>query len=181
LREPLTRERLRALIEALGRSVPSGAAARVYFIGGATAVDQGWRDSTIDADLSASDDRPLVRVQDIKEELQMNIELARPEDFVPALSGSENRHIFIETVDRVSFFHYDPYAQLLSKVVRGFEQDLQDAARFLEDGLVDAERFKRLVRNIPDDEYSKHPNLSRSMVEAAVEDFLRGRATAGPA
>ena len=35
-----------ALIEALGRSVRSGATARVYFVGGATAVDRGWRDST---------------------------------------------------------------------------------------------------------------------------------------
>jgi hypothetical protein len=29
------------------------------------------------------------------------------------------------------------------------------------------------VHEIPDDEYSKHPNRSRSMVESAVEDFLR--------
>lgn len=172
MREPLSRERLDALIEALGRSVSSGAMARVYFVGGATAVALGWRVSTIDADLSVSDERPLMRVQDIKEELRVNIELVRPEDFVPALAGTEDRHLLIRTVGRVDFFHYDPYAQLLSKIVRGFEQDLQDAARFLGDGMVDAERFRGLVRNIPDREYSKHPNLSRSMVEAAVQDFL---------
>ena len=53
--------------------------------GGATAVDRGWRDSTIDADLSASDDRLFAQVQQIKERLRINIELARPEDFVPPL------------------------------------------------------------------------------------------------
>lgn len=106
--------------------------------------------------------------------MKINVELARPEDFVPALSGSGDRHLFITTAGRTRFFHYDPYAQLLAKIVRGFEQDLADAARFLDDGLVDAERFAELVRGIPDGEYAKHPNLSRSMVESAVEDFLRG-------
>lgn len=159
----------------MGRSVRGGEAANVYFIGGATAVDHGWRESTIDADLSVSDERALVRVQQIKEELRVNVELARPEDFVPELRGSDRRHLFIVTVGCVSFFHYDPYAQLLSKLVRGFEQDLQDAEHFLSEGLVDPDAFRKLVHEIADSEYRRRPNLSRSAVEGVVDDFLRGR------
>ena len=56
--------------------------------------------------------------------------------------------------------------------MRGFRQDLEDASRFLDDGLVETERFCTLVRGILDESYSRYPNLSRATVEAAVEDFL---------
>ena len=161
-------------MRALAESAPSGSSIRVYFIGGATAVDRGWRESTVDADLHASDDRLLAEIQPIKERLRVNVELARPEDFVPPLAGSEGRHLFIETVGSVSYFHYDPYAQLLSKIVRGFRRDVEDATRIVEDGLVDVEHFRALVREIPDGAYNRYPNLSRGMVEAAVEGFLSG-------
>lgn len=174
MREGLTRDRIHALMEALAASAPSGISIRAYFIGGATAVDRGWRNSTIDADLHATDDRLFADVQQIKDRLRVNVELARPEDFVPPLSGSEDRHIFIETIGQVSFFHHDPYAQLLSKIVRGFRQDLEDATRFLDDGLVEIDRFRALVHGITDESYSSYPNLSRDSVEAAVQDFLSG-------
>lgn len=172
MREPLTRDRLHALMEALGRSISSAPPIRVYFIGGATAVDRGWRSSTIDVDLHATDDRLFADIQGIKDRLRVNVELARPEDFVPPLAGSDDRHLFIDAVGQVSFFHYDPYAQLLSKIVRGFRQDVEDAARFLSDELVEAKRFLALVRDIPDESYYRYPNLSRLMVEGAVQDFL---------
>jgi hypothetical protein len=172
MREGLTRERLHALMDALAESAPSGVAIRAYFIGGATAIDRGWRSSTIDADLHASDDRLFARIQQIKDRLRVNVERVRPEDFVPPLSGSENRHVFIDTIGSVSFFHYDPYAQLLSKIVRGFRQDVQDASSFIADGLVEIERFRSLVHDIPDRSYSRYPNLSRAGVESAVADFL---------
>ena len=92
------------------------------------------------------------------------------------MPGSEDRHIFIEAIGGVSFFHYDPYAQLFSKIVRGFRQDLEDAGRFLDDGLVDTERFRKLVHGIPAESYSRYPSLSQATVEDVVQDFLSGRA-----
>ncbi len=111
--------------------------ARVYIVGGGTAVHSGWRTSTIDADLFSADEAVFEDVQGIKERLELNIEFARPEDFVPALEGTPERHLFISTIGKISFFHYDPYAQLFSKVVRGFRQDLSDAEHFLSSGMVD--------------------------------------------
>lgn len=172
VRRSLTRKGLRDLMRELARSAPRRGSYRVYFIGGGTAVLQGWRVSTIDADLCADKDEVFRDVQGIKERLQINIEFARPEDFVPALAGSADRHVFIETVGKVSFYHYDPYAQLLSKVVRGFNRDMQDVRSFLDSGMVDAERFRALVDDIPDTAYSKYPALSRHAVREAVDDFL---------
>jgi hypothetical protein len=144
----------------------------VYFVGGGTAVYAGWRESTIDADLAADDDAVFRDVQDIKERLQINIEFARPEDFVPPLHGSADRHILIDTIGRIGFYHYDPYAQLLSKVVRGFNRDMQDAESFVTSGMVDPVMFRSLVQRIPERAFAKYPALSRQAVRGAVRDFL---------
>lgn len=149
---------------------------RVFLVGGGTAVLEGWRESSIDADLYSAEDDIFRDVQAIKERLGLNVEFARPEDFVPRLEGSEDRHVFIETVGRVSFYHYDPYAQLLSKVVRGFARDLEDARALVRSGFVDPDRFRKLVESIPESVYSKYPRLSSRAVRAAVEEFLSGLA-----
>lgn len=158
----------------LARTAPREGAFRVYFVGGGTAVQAGWRTATIDADLHADDEAVFRDVQGIKERLAINIELARPEHFVPPLEGSADRHVFVDRVGNVEFDHYDPYAQLLSKIVRGFRKDLLDAERFVSSGMVDPGRFLQLVKRIPDSAYARYPNLSRAAVEDAVEEFLSG-------
>lgn len=172
MRRSLTRDGLRDLMKELARSAPRRGSFKVYIVGGGTAVLNGWRDSTIDADLYSAQDAVFHDIQGIKERLQLNIEFVRPEDFVPALAGSEKRHVFIESIAKVSFYHYDPCSQLLSKIVRGFSRDMQDAARFLESGMVDAERFRALVNAIPEAAYARYPTLSRKAILDAVENFL---------
>jgi hypothetical protein len=173
MRRDLTRERLQELMQELARSCPARKTFRVYFVGGGTAVSCGWRASTIDADLYSDQEEVFRDIQGIKERLQMNIEFVRPEDFVPPLQGSNQRHIRVKTVGNISFFHYDPYAQLLSKIVRGFRQDLEDAKKFLSSGMVDADRFRSLVDRIPESAYAKYPTLSRKAVMGAVDDLLQ--------
>lgn len=172
VRRSLTREGLRDLMNELARTAPGRRSYRVFFVGGGTAVLAGWRSSTIDADLYSDDDQIFRDVQGIKERLDVNIEFARPEDFVPALAGSDGRHVFIQTMGTVSFFHYDPYAQLLSKVVRGFARDMQDAEQFVASGMVEPERFRSLVHGIPESAFAWYPALSRSAVIEAVDEFL---------
>lgn len=172
MRDEVTRERLRALMREIARTAPRGKAYQVYIVGGGTAVLTGWRPTSIDADLFAPDESVFRDVQGIKERLNVNIEFARPEHFVPALPDSESRHVFIETVDRVSYSHYDPYAQVFSKIVRGFERDIDDAHQFVRTGLVDPARLGHLVQQIPASEYTKYPSLSQDAVGQAVEDFI---------
>lgn len=172
MRGRLTRKGLDGLMDALARSAPGRRRFRVYFVGGGTAVAYGWRDSTIDADLYSDDDRVFGDLQGIKERLDINVEFARPEDFVPALAGTEDRHVFIKTVGTVSFYHYDPYAQLLSKIVRGFGRDMEDARQFIATGMVESQRFSSLVRDVPVKAYARYPALSRKAVLDAVERFL---------
>lgn len=172
MREELTRERLLELVKALARAAPRRRTYRLFLVGGGTAVYLGWRRASIDVDFFSEHDALFVNIQEIKERLNVNVELARPEDFVPPLEASEDRHVFIDRVGPISLYHYDPYAQLLSKVVRGFQRDMDDAREFIKSGMVDGEKFRSLVRGIPDSAYAKYPRLSRRGVENAVDAFL---------
>lgn len=172
MREELTRDRLISLMKELARTAPPDGNYRVYLLGGGTAVYLGWRRSSVDVDLFSDQQDVFGDIQAIKERLNMNIEFARPEDFVPPLRGTLDRHVFVDTIGRISFYHYDPFAQLLSKVVRGFQRDLDDAREFVRRGMVDPRRFRNLVAEIPDSAYARYPSLSRSGVEEAVEIFL---------
>jgi hypothetical protein len=163
-----------ALMQELARRAPRKGSYRVCFVGGGTAVYLGWRRSSVDVDVYSDTDVVFREIQEIKELLHINIEFARPEDFVPPLHGSAERHVFIEKIRSIAFFHYDPYAQLLSKVVRGFQRDLEDAREFVRSGMVEPGVFRSLVAKIPDSAYARYPALSRGAVESAVEAFFSG-------
>lgn len=175
MRKDVTRERLLLLMKELAHGAPRRGSYRVHLVGGGTAVYLGWRDSSIDVDLFSDREDVFRDIQAIKERLNMNIEFARPEDFVPPLKGTADRHVFIDKVGSVAFYHYDPYAQLLSKVIRGFQRDLDDAHRFVSSGMVESTKFRSLVEAIPDSAYARYPSLSRTGVEKAVEGFLAER------
>ena len=172
MRQELTRERLLSLMKELARTAPRHAPNRVYLVGGGTAVYLGWRDSSIDADLFSDREDVFRDIQGIKERLNMNIDFARPEDFVPPLQNTEERHVFIDRIGSVTYYHYDPCAQILSKIVRGFQRDLDDARKFVSSGMVDPAKLLALVEAIPDITYARYPSLSRAGVGKAVADFL---------
>ena len=127
---------------------------RVYLNGGATALLLGWRSTTIDIDIAlGADAEHLLRlVPALKEELELNVELAAPADFIPELPGWQDRSQFIERAGRVDFLHYDFYAQALAKVERGHAQDSSDVLEMLDRGLIDAtkvlELFDRMESNL---------------------------------
>jgi hypothetical protein len=129
---------IRAFMGTIGAK--AGGEIRLYFAGGATAVLFGWRQSTIDVDIRMvpEDDSVYRAIPEIKESLRVNVELASPADFLPEVPGWEDRSRFIETRGRVSFYHYDLYAQALAKVERGHARDLSDVEEMLRRGLVES-------------------------------------------
>jgi hypothetical protein len=172
MRGLVARERLLAFMRRLALGAPRGASGQVYLVGGATAVWLGWRASTIDIDLHGEPDRLFANIQEINDSLGLNVEFARPEDFVPPLAGSADRHVFIEEIGHVSFFHHDPYAQAFAKIVRGFDQDLKDAERFVTSGLLEPRGLQDLVHEVPKKVYAKYPALSREAMIEAIDAFV---------
>ena len=81
----------------------------------------------------------------------MNIELAAPDDFIPALPGWRERSPFVVRHGVVDFHHYDFYAQALAKIERGHALDLQDVAAMRQRGLVEAGRLAAFFKAIEGD------------------------------
>ncbi len=143
--------------------------ARLYFTGGATAVLLGWRDSTIDVDilLIPDDDRLLRALPKIKEENEINVELACPAHFIPELPGWEERSLFITREGKLTFFHYDLYAQSLAKIERGHAQDVSDVQEMLRRGHVHPTRLQRLFEEIAPQLY-RYPAIDPGAFRRAV-------------
>ncbi len=149
--------------------------ADVYFTGGASAVLMEWRETTIDLDIKVvSDSDELLRcLPEVKESLKCNIELAAPDDFVPALPGWLDRRVFVERAGTVSFFHYDFYSQALSKVERGHGQDLLDVNSMIAAGLVLPGRLLELFTSVEGQLY-RYPAVDPKSLRTDLEALARG-------
>ena len=136
--------------------------------GGATAVLYGWRESTIDVDTKrvADLDRVFRTIPEIKERLQINIELASPDDFIPVREGWEDRSPFIVQEGQLVFRHFDLYAQALSKIERGHAQDEGDVRALLDRDLVDRVKLLEYFSAIEPRLY-RYPAIDPSRVPAS--------------
>jgi len=146
---------------------------QVYFTGGATAVLIGWRASTIDVDihLIPDDDRLLRGIPRLKDDLQINVELACPAHFIPELPGWQERSCFIDKEGSLSFFHYDFYAQALAKIERGHSLDLSDVEAMIQRGLVQAVPLMKHFEAIEGQIY-RYPALDAPAFRSAVENAI---------
>ena len=165
---------IRKLMDVLGAKTDQEA--RLYFTGGATAVLIGWRPTTIDVDIRiVPEAEELLRaIPQIKEQLQMNIELACPADFIPELPGWENRSLSIGRKGHVAFYHYDFYAQALAKIERGHRQDLEDVRAMIDRGLADPKTIRRFFDEIEPLLY-RYPAIHPPSFRRAVEETLGQR------
>ena len=141
-----------------------------YLTGGATAVLVGWRESTIDVDLSfVPEHEPLLRaLAELKNELEINVELVGPGDFVPLPRGWEERSLFAAREGRVTFRHVDPYAQALAKIERSHARDVEDVAELGRRGLIRGKRLLELFAEI-EDELFRYPAVDPATFRRAVE------------
>ena len=172
MREPLTADTLQAFMKALAGAAKTPA--RVYLVGGASAVILGWRDATIDVDLKIipESDEILRSLPQLKEQLKINIELASPDDFIPALPGWEDRSKFIQQEGKLSFYHYDFYAQALAKLERRHDIDLSDVESFFENALIDPRKLLELYSAI-ESELHRYPELNPKTFRDAVEQVVK--------
>jgi len=152
MRELADAARIHRFMHALGAAAHADGAC--YLTGGATAVLHGWRPTTIDVDiLLVPETEALFRaIQRLKDELRINVELASPADFIPVPPGWEERSPFETREGRLSFHHFDLYAQALAKLERAHAQDLDDVAAMADRGLIDAEQaiayFEEIEREL---------------------------------
>jgi hypothetical protein len=168
MRELATHTRIREFTRRLGEAATAETA--VYLTGGATAVLLGWRDTTIDVVIKIIPDRDEIfrALPALKESLQLNVELASPDQFIPALPGWESRSLFISREGRINWYHYDPYAQALAKIERDHQRDRGDVREFIRSGLVKPEELRNLFRQIIP-QLIRYPSLDPDAFATKVE------------
>ena len=171
MREPADLTRIERFMRALGRETRESG--RVYFTGGATAVLHGWRTSTIDVDVKFVPERDeLFRaIQQLKEHLQLNVELASPADFIPVRSDWQERSPFIAREGRLSFHHFDLCAQALSKIERNHEQDRFDVQQLLQRELITREQLVDYFESVAPEIY-RYPALDEASFRRHLEEVI---------
>jgi hypothetical protein len=173
MRKRASRDRVIAFMRRLGRE--PGGRGRVYFTGGASAVLDGWRETTVDIDveLEGEAERLLQSLPAIKDELHVNVELAAPHHFVPELPGWRERSRYIGSEGELHFYHYDPYAQAIAKIERGHAQDTKDVSTMFDRGLIRGDELLRLFVLIEPELY-RYPAIDPSSLRRKVEATARG-------
>jgi len=164
--------KLKSFMVALGAQVRGGG--RIYLTGGATAVLHGWRPMTIDIDLKPDPEPPglFEALAILKDELDINVELASPDDFIPAVPGWRERSLFIARHGPLEFYHYDPYGQALSKLQRRHDRDLQDVRSMLGAKLIAKDRLREMFTLIQP-QLIRYPAIDPASFEAAVLEFTQ--------
>jgi hypothetical protein len=173
MRTKTDKAKLLAFMAALGQRAQGQG--RIYLAGGATAVWHGWRAMTIDIDFKP-DMEPaglFEALAGLKHDLDINFELACPDQIIPELCGWRERSLFIARHGPVDVYHYDPYSQTLAKIQRGHERDLRDARDMVRARLVEIERLRPLYAEI-EPRLLRYPAIEPGAFRAAVEEFCRG-------
>lgn len=170
-------ERLRRFLTELSRAAHEETA--LYLTGGATAVLLGWRDSTVDADILMEPEQDSLyrALPRLKDELQINVEIACPAHFVPELDGWRERSLFVAREGRLSIYHYDPYAQALAKIERGHAKDVADVEQLILRGYVEPGRLRELHDAIQG-RLHRYPAIDPASFRRRLEAVLAGRGVA---
>lgn len=171
MRERADLERVRRFLKELGRAAPAGS--RAYLVGGATALLEGWRETTVDVDLRLEPDHDalLRSIAELKERLDVNVELAAPPDFIPELPGWRDRSPFVMREGLLDVHHFDFYSQALSKIERGFVQDLDDVSEMVRGGRVEPRRALDLFDAIYPEMF-RYPAIDPDAFRAKVHAIL---------
>ena len=170
MRAETDKARLEAFMAALGNRVRGEGC--VYLTGGATAVLHNWRPMTIDIDIKPDPEPPglFEALALLKNELDINVELASPDQFIPAIPGWRERSLFIARHGLIHFFHYDPYGQALSKLQRRHDRDIRDVHSMLREGLIHTDRLREMFTQI-EPQLIRHPAIDPASFRAGVMEF----------
>lgn len=171
MRELADAERIRRLLRALGAA--AAVETVVYLTGGATAVLEGWRGTTVDVDLriEPESDALLRALARLKDELAINVELASPADFIPLPEGWKGRSPFVVREGPVTFRHFDLAAQALAKLERGHDRDLADVRAMLDRGLVVGAALQVAFAEIEGELY-RFPAIDPGAFRRRVEEHI---------
>lgn len=168
-REPATRERIDLFLQQLGRTFRGSG--RLYLVGGAMMVYDGFRAQTQDVDytvqMSADDEQDFTAAMvRLKRDLNLNVEPASPGDFIPLPHSWQERSRFLGRYGSLDVFSFDPIATALSKIARGLQRDIDDVLALLAAGRITLADLSTAFAEIV-------PRLERESIRVDEDDFRR--------
>lgn len=174
MRSTVDAQKVQNLLRELGRRAQGPG--RIYLTGGACALLEGWRATTVDVDIKLDPEPPGVfeAIASLKNELRLNIELSAPDQYLPSPPDWRERSTFIGRWGEVDFFHYDFRAQALAKISRGHERDLSDVTAMIEKRLVEPDELENAARQIGP-ELIRFPAIDAAAFQKSVDEFLASR------
>jgi hypothetical protein len=172
VREHADAERIGRFLRALGNAAEREGLC--YLTGGATAVLLGWRPTTLDVDIKLDPDQDSIlrAIPPLKDELQINVELASPGDFIPLPAGWAERSMEAGHEGRLVFRHFDLYSQTLAKLERGHALDLEDVATMIGKELVEPARLRACFDEIEPQLY-RFPAIDPADFRRALDEAVR--------
>lgn len=168
----LDRQKLNEFLAQLGKSARSKGSC--YLTGGASALLIGWREMTLDVDLKFDPEPAGVfdAIPELKKSLQINVELASPDDFIPVTLDWKDRSPFVGRYGDMSVYHFDFTAQALSKIERGHPKDLLDAREMLRRSLTSKPLLTTMLLAVRPF-IRRYPALDEDEFIRRIEAFLR--------
>ena len=147
--------------------------AQVYITGGASSIIKGWRQTSLDIDFIFNPelDHFYRAIPKLKEQLQLNLEIATPYHFIPELPGWRDRSEYIITEGKVTFYHFDFYSQALSKIERDHPNDVIDVQGMMDMKLITKARIWELFEDVKD-RFFKYPNINVEELESKLLTLL---------
>jgi len=113
---------------------------RIYLVGGAALVHAGIRPgpsaTTHDIDLEVASGDMYQTIQQLKKQLNVNVEFASPGDFLPLLSNWQSTSRYVGRYGAIEVFYFDFSSLALSKIARGNTRDLQDVNLLLQQQII---------------------------------------------
>ena len=169
MRPPIDRLRVHYFLVKLG--IEFHYPARLYLVGGTTLVYEGLRQQSLDIDISyeVADEHEAEFsrvIRRLKEDMQINIELASPGDFIPLPAGWKERANFVGRFGQVDVFHFDLYSTALSKIERGREGDYEDILAMLRSEQINMVELESAFANIL-------PRVERESLKRDPDKFIR--------
>lgn len=173
VRRKVTTETLKQFMQELAAAARSPG--NVYLTGGATALLLGFREQTIDIDLKLDPEPKGVfeAIARLKNSLNVNVELAAPDDFIPPAPDWREASRHIASIGPLQFFHYDLRLQALAKLERGHAHDLEDVGSLIRAKHVTAQELWSTFECIEPD-LIRYPAIDPAQFKKKVQDFLKG-------
>ncbi len=134
---------------------------------------RAFREQTIDIDLKLDPEPKGIfeAIAVLKNRLNINVELASPEDFIPSVADWREHSQHIASIHQVEFFHYDFSLQALSKLERGYVQDIEDVRSLLRAGYVTPEKLQKRFAQI-EPKLVRYPAVDADEFKRKLQTFL---------